>query len=179
MDVGNQPNNPDNDGTNSCSFLALEIATDIWYNEKEKLKQRVEYIIENLQLTANPRRDIDQLYDSTEALSILKKVKRDHKYSFEFRELIFPADSLLSPDGVCSLPDALHQIANRAPNAVIYICETHQCRIQRVFEYSVYMIHKILFVKKRRPKEPRAEPWCGARGQSPGKIYVFDLDRNP
>lgn len=84
MDVGNQPNNPDNDGTNSCSFLALEIATDIWYNEKEKLKQRVEYIIENLQLTVNPRRDIDQLYDSTEALSILKKVKRDHKYSFEF-----------------------------------------------------------------------------------------------
>ena len=103
--------NLDYDATNLCTFLAVEIAADVFRYGVENLKDRVESIIQMLPLKINCYRNIEQLYDATEALQVLKLSKKNLKYNFELRELIYSGYNILSSNDVSELSSALHYIA--------------------------------------------------------------------
>ena len=115
--------NLDYDATNLCTFLAVEIATDVLRYGVENLKNRVEPIIQMLPLKINCYRNIEQLYDAAEVLQVLKLSEKNLKYNFELRELIYSGYNLLSSNGVSELPSALHHNAEITVRAAIYICE--------------------------------------------------------
>ena len=106
-----------------CTFLAVEIATDVLRYGVENLKKRVEPIIQMLPLKINCYRNIEQLYDAAEVLQVLKLSEKNLKYNFELRELIYSGYNLLSSNGVSELPSALHHNAEITVRAAIYICE--------------------------------------------------------
>ena len=107
--------------TNLCTFLAVEIAADLLRYGVENLKDRVETIIQMLPLEINCYRNIEQFYDATEALQVLKFSKKNLKYNFELRELIYSGYNLLSFNGVSELSSALHHISESTMRAAIYI----------------------------------------------------------
>ena len=75
------------DATNLCTFLAA----DVLRYGVENLKDRVETIAQMLPVEIiNYYRNIEQLYDETKALQVLKLSKKNLKYNFKFRELIYP-----------------------------------------------------------------------------------------
>ena len=107
----NREQNLDYDATNLCTFLAVEIAADVFRYGVENLKDRVESIIQMLPLKINCYRNIEQLDDATEALQVLKLSKKNLKYNFELRELIYSGYNILSSNDVSELSSALHYIA--------------------------------------------------------------------
>ena len=117
--------NLDYDATNLCTFLAVEIAADALRYGVENLKDRVETIIQMLPLEINCYRNIEQLYDATETLQVLKLFKKNLKYNFELRELIYSGYNLLSSNGVSELLSGLHHITESTMTAPIYICESY------------------------------------------------------
>ena len=74
-----------------------------------------------LPLEINCYRNIEQFYDATEALQVLKFSKKNLKYNFELRELIYSGYNLLSFNGVSELSSALHHISESTMRAAIYI----------------------------------------------------------
>ena len=60
---------------------------------------------------------------------------------------------------ICALRDLIFQVIGKSVVPVFnnvkersIVKNYHQCRIERVFGHSVYMIHKIILVKKQRMK---------------------------
>ena len=75
------------DATNLCTFLTA----DVLRYGVENLKDRVETIAQMLPVEIiNYYRNIEQLYDETKALQVLKLSEKNLKYNFKFRELIYP-----------------------------------------------------------------------------------------
>ena len=135
--------NLDYDATNLCTFLAVEIAADVLRYGVENLKDRVETIIQMLPLKINCYRNIEQLYDATEALQVLKLFKKNLKYNFELRELIYNGYNLLSSNGVSELLSGLHHIAESTMRAPIYICES--------YTMSIFSINETLYLVDAHP----------------------------
>ena len=117
-----------------CTFLAVEIATDVLRYGVENLKKRVEPIIQMLPLKINCYRNIEQLYDAAEVLQVLKLSEKNLKYNFELRELIYSGYNLLLSNGVSELPSVLHHIAESTVRAAIYICEPYTMSIFSINE---------------------------------------------
>ena len=78
-----------------------------------------------LPLEINYHMNIDQLYDSGEALQVLKLSKKNSKYSIKLRKLIYGGYNILSSSGVSELSFALYDIADSTMSAAIYICEPY------------------------------------------------------
>ena len=120
-----------------CTFLLVEIAADVLRYGIENLKDRVETIIQMLPLKVNCYRNIERLYDATEALQMLKLSKKNLKCNFELRELIYNGYNLLSSNGVSELLSALHDIVESTMKAALYICEPYTMSIFSISETFV------------------------------------------
>ena len=113
----NYEQNLNYDATSLFTFLAVEIAVDVLRYGVENLKYRVETIIQMLPLEINCYRNIEQLYDATEALHVLKLSKKYLKYDVELRELTYSGYNLLPSNGVSELSSALHYISESTMRA--------------------------------------------------------------
>ena len=90
-----------------------------------------------LPLKVNCYRNIEQLFDPTEALQMLKLSKKNLKYNFEPRELIYSGYNLLPSNGVSELLSALHDIVESTMKAALYICEPYTMSIFSISETFV------------------------------------------
>ena len=91
-------------------------------------------------LELNCYRNIEQLYDATAVLQVLKLSKKTLKYNFELRELIYSGYNLLSSNGVSELSSALHHIVESTMRAAIYICEPYTMSIFSINE-TLYLVY--------------------------------------
>ena len=122
----------DNDGTNSCTFLAVlladvlisdgeELPTQI--DEWEELAQKVSVIIMKAPRKFNHLRDINRKYDVLEAYGRLRDGKLT-KPGYEFTEEILTANRMYSPEGRRALIDGITRLftVDDVPGVALYTC---------------------------------------------------------
>lgn len=119
---------PENDGTNSCTFLCLKIASLI--ANLKRHKNAVDYIctvaestIESYPTLLNKHRDINDLFDPWEALEKMKKFDEEMR-NFNLEERLDCLPTVFSNEGMSNLYDIL--ISNEKKDVCfIYVCHPY------------------------------------------------------
>ena len=124
---------PDNDGTNACAFLSVQIAHAIHqlHAESRESMDRIcqdivrvsEEVIKKLPLTINQYRNKEQMYDALSAYSLLRKtgsISVEYSLSEEF---VTP-DPVFSEKGRNELIRTLQRmVLKKGPSIAVYTCE--------------------------------------------------------
>ena len=120
---------PTNDGTNCCSFMCIEIATQVIASGLDDIASNTERIIDQLPMKVNAYRDIDKFYDVNEALAIMKSIENEKKYNIQFDEVLLSTEHALSSKSVNDLRKALAEMAKDTVKVGIYICQPYSMTI--------------------------------------------------
>ena len=120
---------PNNDGTNCCTFMCIEIATQVIKCGLKDIACNVERIIDQLPVKINTCRDIETFYNVNEALTVMKDIENEEKYNIQFDDVLLSTEHALSSKSVKDLRVALQDMAKDQVKVGIYICQPYSMTI--------------------------------------------------